>query len=55
MPSPQGYQFKETLFSNSQTEVYRATRESDGEPVIVRTVSGQENNQDTDNTSSSKT
>ena len=54
MPSPQGYQFKETLFSNSQTEVYRATRESDGEPVIVRTVSGQENNQDTDNISSSK-
>jgi diguanylate cyclase (GGDEF)-like protein len=38
MRSFEGYQLKETLFTITQTEVFRATRESDGESVIIRTL-----------------
>jgi len=53
MPSPQGYQLKETLFTSSQTEVFRARRYSDGQSVIIRTLPdnalGDESNKASDN------
>jgi len=39
MPQLQGYTLKETLFSNNNTEVFRAKRDSDEQSFIVRTLS----------------
>ena len=37
MPTPNGYQVTETIFSNRYTQVFRARRDSDGLSVILRT------------------